>query len=127
MSQLLFSAQYKDNSKLINIKLSLYLFKEEDTFIVYCPALDLSSYGESEKKSLEEFGNICKTYIEYCANKKTLFKDLRKHGWNIKSTKEKKIKAPSLEEMMMKNDSLRDILYNKDYRKIDRPIEIPCM
>ena len=57
-------------------------------------------------------------------NKNTLIEDLQKHGWNIRSLKQKKIKASSVEQMIHSNKVLRDILDNKEYRKYNKQVKI---
>jgi len=34
-----------------NVKVSVVEFREGDTYIIYCPALDLSGYGESDTEA----------------------------------------------------------------------------
>ena len=58
-------------------------------------------------------------------NKNTLIEDLQKHGWQIKSLKQKRIKSPSVEQMIHSNKVLRYILDKKEYRKYNQQINIP--
>lgn len=39
----------KNNGDRIEAKLSLYLLKDDGVYIMYCPALDLSGYGDTKK------------------------------------------------------------------------------
>lgn len=120
-----FDAQYSNGKTKVGFSVGVYIFKEDDTFISYCPALDLSGYGLSESEAKESFAQTLGMYIEYCLNKNTLVKDLQKHGWNIKSMKQKKIKAPDFETMLQNNDEFREIIENKDYTKYSENIRIP--
>lgn len=43
----------KSNGDRIEVKLSLYLLKDDGVNIMYCPALDLSGYGDAKKESRE--------------------------------------------------------------------------
>ena len=112
-------------NKVISLQLSVYHFKEEESYIAYCPALDLSSYGATENHAKKSFEEILEITLKYMISKNTLIEDFRKHGWVIKSIKQKKIKSPSVEQMIHKNKVLRDILDNKEYRKYNKQVEIP--
>lgn len=89
-----FEAQYSDGKTKISLNVGVYIFQEDNVYISYCPALDLSGYGETENAAKTSFGQTLGMYIEYCLHKNTLVKDLQKHGWKIKSMKQKRIKAP---------------------------------
>ena len=65
----------------------MYIFKEDNAFIVYCPALDVSAYGDTEIQAKEAFESVFESTLKYMLNKKTLKEDLIKHGWEIKSLK----------------------------------------
>jgi hypothetical protein len=52
-------------------------------------------------------------------------KDLQKHGWKIKSMKQKRIKAPDINTMMSMNPEFREIIENKDYVKYSESVNIP--
>jgi hypothetical protein len=125
MSQLNFSGQlnYKGNS--VKVRLGMYLFKDGEAHIVYCPALDLSAYGDSEEQAKQSFADILGMTIKYMLNKRTMKDDLTKHGWQIKSLKQNKIKAPSFETMLKNNDSFREILEREEYMKYEQDINIP--
>lgn len=125
MSNLVFTGQFTTGNSTIHAKLEMYIFKEEETYIVYCPALDLSAYGESEEEAKKAFEKTFEIHFTYCINKKTLYEDLKQHGWTVKSKKQKKIKAPSFDKMLQTNDAFRDIARNKDYTKYSKEIGIP--
>jgi len=114
---------YKD--KTVNVNLGMYLFKEEESYIVYCPALDLSAYGNSEEQAKKSFTDILAITIKYMLNKNTMKEDLIRHGWQIKSLKQKRIKAPSFETLLKNNESFREILENKDYTSYKQQVGIP--
>ena len=125
MSQLNFSGRLDYKDKSLNVSLGMYLFKEDKSYIVYCPALDLSAYGDSEEQAKNSFADIFAITIKYMLNKNTMKEDLIKHGWQIKSLNQKKIKAPSFETMLKNNESFREILENKDYIKYKQEVGIP--
>jgi len=125
MSQLNFTGRLDYKDKSVNVNLGMYLFKEEKSYIVYCPALDLSAYGDSEEHAKKSFKDVFEITIKYMLDKNTMKDDLINHGWQIKSLKQKKIKAPSFDTMLKNNDSFRDILENKEYTTYKQPLGIP--
>lgn len=121
-----FKAEYETANARINIVLGVYIFMDENIFIAYCPALDLSGYGKNEQEAKESFGEVMRQYIEYGLHKHTLVEDLQKHGWNVKSMKQRKFKSPNIETMMKNNPEFKDIIENKDYSKYSENIDIPA-
>ena len=127
MSKFSFSAELINSGEAVKAGLEIYKFKENDMYVIYCPSLDLSAYGRTEEEVESEFGEVFRIHITYCLNNNTLADDLRSHGWNFKSLKQKTIKAPTIQEMLQKNELLRDIIYNKDYVKQSECVQIPQM
>ncbi|MDF2455559.1 MAG: hypothetical protein K0R51_1552 [Cytophagaceae bacterium] len=106
--------------------LDLYIFKEGGYNIVYCPALDLSGYGKTEKDAKESFDTVFAEFIRYTTNKGTLLIELKKLGWKVKDSKQKIFNAPSFEELYNKKGELYDIVSSKNYKKVDREVAMPC-
>ena len=125
MSKLLFDGIVGTNKGELKARLSVYSFTEDNMHIIYCPALDLSSYGATESDAMRSFEQTFSMHFSYCLNKDTLFDDLKAHGWIVRSKKSKDLKAPSLEDMMRSNDTLRDILNNKEYHKYSKDVLLP--
>ena len=82
MGTLYLSGNIEHGNKLIEVQLNVYSFKEDDSYIAYCPALDLSSYGTTEDNAMQSFKEILAITLKYMINKNTLVADLKKHGWN---------------------------------------------
>ena len=125
MQTLNFSAKLNHEGHSISMILNMYLFKEEKSYIVYCPSLDISASGDSEEQAKKYFEEVLFITFKYMLNKNTLKADLMNHGWGLKSLKQKKMKAPSLQTMLRKNDSFREILENKEYVAYKQNIDIP--
>lgn len=126
MAKTSFQAEYDSvkGTKLV-VQLEMYEFIEDGLNIIYCPALDMSAYGRNEEEARVGFMESFTSYLNYCTSKNTLVKDLQRHGWDIKSAKQKKIHAPSSQVMIDSNETLRDIIFNKEYKKINQPVNIP--
>lgn len=98
----------------VRASIEVYFFEEEGTRIAYCPALNLSAYGNTIEEAKSEFAQILREHLEDCIAKNTLAADLVRHGWR-KQTKE--YIAPVTTDMLMGNDTLRDIINNRSYKK----------
>ncbi len=46
---------------------SLNVFMEDKAFIVYCPGIDLSGYGNTKKQALESFEIVYNEFLKYRA------------------------------------------------------------
>ena len=108
----------------LNITLDVYVFMDGDAYIAYSPALDLSGYGNNEKEAKESFSIVMDEYIAYAVSHKTLVKDLRAHGWRVRSVKQRKIAAPSFDVLLKSNSIFKDILENREYRKVSEPFPV---
>lgn len=108
----------------LSVKLDVYVFMDGDSYIAYSPALDISGYGDSEDAAKESFSIVVDEYIAYGITRRTLVKDLRAHGWKVKSLKQRKMSAPSFETMLQGNETFKDILENKQYRKVSEPFPV---
>lgn len=105
----------------LSVTLDVYVFMDGDSYIAYSPALDLSGYGYSEDEAKQSFSIVMDEYISYGLSRRTLVKDLRAHGWKVRSLKQRKMSAPSFDVMLRSNDVFKDILEHKEYRKVSEP------
>jgi hypothetical protein len=127
MAKISFSGGFEYEEGSLIVSLNMYVFKEGMSYIVYCPALDLSAYGNTEDEAKKAFHEIFELTLKYMLNKKTLKEDLIKHGWEIKSLEQRKIKAPSFDIMLQKNRSFKELLSTKEYATYKQNVEIPQM
>ena len=72
----------KKNST-INAIVEVYLTKEEDYIVAACPALNISSYGKTEKEAKKNFSEALDIFFEETHRKGTLERILVKYGWTI--------------------------------------------
>lgn len=116
-----------NQGNIIRVTLDLYLFTDDGSYIAYSPALDMSGYGNTEEEAKESFSIVLEEYVTYGLSKHTLVKDLREHGWKVRSFKQRKMSAPTFDNMLKTNVIFRDILENKEYRKVSEPFpEVMC-
>jgi predicted RNase H-like HicB family nuclease len=114
MAKISLSGTLEHKNQHLAFKLGMYIFQEEGAWIVYCPALDLSSYGDTEEQAKQAFGEVLSITLHHELNRNTFIKDLQKHGWSIKSKEQSIVHEPSFNDLL-KNETFRDILNNKEY------------
>jgi len=78
----------------ILVSLSVLLGKEGDYYIAYCPALDLSAYGRSEKEAKASFETSLNIFFEEAVKNGTLEKLLLRLGWTLRQAPEVKYEPP---------------------------------
>ena len=84
------------NRNTIKARVEVLIIKEEDTYVAFCPALDLSSYGETEKKALHAFGSALNIFFEETQRKGTLEKALLKLGWSLRQYPQPMYEPPKI-------------------------------
>lgn len=70
---------------MVLIDYDMIVFKEEETYIAYCPELDISSCGNSVEKAKTMLGNAVRLFIEEAEKMGTL-KDILEESKYIKDT-----------------------------------------
>lgn len=117
---------WSDGKQNIKVKLNIILFKEETNFIVFCPALNITGYGTTEKDAMESFKIMTGEYFLYTSNKKTLAQDLEGLGWIIRKSLRKPATPPDMTYLLNKNEDFRKIFNNYDYKKTTADIALPA-
>ena len=119
-------ARWVEGRNKIKCVLPLISFKEDNSFITYCPALDLSGYGENEAEADKSFEEVLSQYFKYTVNKKTLAEDLKKMGWTIRKSLSKRAIPPSMGKLLETNEDFNRIFNNHEFRKTNKTINIPA-
>jgi hypothetical protein len=121
----LITGTWKNDTKTIRFNLPLILFEEEGAQIVYCPALDVSGYGDDENQAIDSFQVCLGEFLLYTVHKKTFHSELQRLGWKLKKSGRKPMVPPDMVRLLDNNDNFSRIFNNFPFRKIDRPIELP--
>ena len=108
------------NGNNVKISVSVFLFKEGEVYIAYCPSLDLSGYDVTEENAKVDFEYMLKDWLKTQSVNKTLVKDLIEHGWKID---EHGGFEPKLIELLQKGETSK-VIEQPDYRKTDVKAEI---
>lgn len=67
----------------INVTVQVVLFQEDGIWVAYCPALELSSYGDDKDDAREAFEAAMKIFLSETDRKGTLERYLLKLGWQL--------------------------------------------
>ena len=111
----------------LKCKLPVIIFEEDNSHILYCPALDLSGYGETESDASNSFNIVLSEYFRYTTNKGTLAADLLKLGWTIRKSLKKKATPPSLGRLLEMNEDFSRIFNKHDFKKTEREVSLPAI
>jgi hypothetical protein len=118
-----FSGTWGDNKQSIDMLLSLISFEEDGAKIVYCPALDISGYGDSEQDANDSFAISLEEFFSYTTHKGTFNDELRRLGWKIRG--KKPMVPPDMTKLLSDNENFSRIFNNHPFYKFDKEIAIP--
>lgn len=119
------TGQWVSGHKKIECNLPLIIFQDDNNYITYCPALDLSGYGASEEDANHSFEQTLTEYFRYTINKNTLAEDLRKLGWTIRKGLIKPFTPPTMANLLDNNEDFNRIFNRFDFRKRSTTINMP--
>lgn len=105
----------------VDINVSVYVFKDGETFVAYCPSLDLSGYDKTEETARKDFEYMLKDWLKTQVTNGTLQEDLKAHGWNLS---ERGGKEPGMEEMLKKQKVLNAVVEMPEYMKTNVSAEL---
>jgi hypothetical protein len=98
----------------LEVSVSVYVFKENDVFVAYCPSLDLSGYDHTEEAARADFDYALQEYVKFQMQNDTLDKDLTRHGWEVK---QRKAKGPEI-GTLLRRTQLRNVFKKPEYKMI---------
>lgn len=65
--------------------LPVTILREDDQFVAYTPALDLSTSGDSFEQAKSRFAEAVQIFFEECLTMGTLEKVLSELGWSLRN------------------------------------------
>lgn len=86
----------KKSRKLIMVNVSVILLQEDDQYVAYCPALEVSSYGDTIKEAKAAFDEALEIFLEETTAKGTLEKELLRLGWILQQKPKVLYQPPSI-------------------------------
>ncbi|MBX3164416.1 MAG: hypothetical protein KF900_08045 [Bacteroidetes bacterium] len=114
----------KKNSEKMRIMLSLFIFKEDGTHIVYSPSLDLSGYGKTETEAKKSFEIVLKETILYALNNNTLNSLLISMGWFKNIGANIVYKSANITSKLSTNDYLQNVINQHSEVKLKNNVEL---
>ena len=88
------------NKNTVELSVEVALIKEGDYIVAYCPALELSSFGDTEQDAQQAFEEALEIFLEETSARGTLEKVLLDLGWGLR-------KLPDVEYTPPVNYSLK--------------------
>ena len=76
-------AKHKYNALNITATVSLISFKDNDSFIVYSPELEVYGYGDDLNEAVNSFNITLEEFLRYTVNKGSFQDELTRMGWKI--------------------------------------------
>lgn len=119
------SGSWEDTHSSISVNLPLIVFEEDNSHVVYCPALDVSGYGNTEAEATDSFQIALSEFFRYTTHKKTFEAELRRLGWQFKKMG-KPMVPPTLAQLLIENENFSNIFNNFSFRKFDKAIHLPA-
>jgi len=86
----------KKTGKSVEVKVDVLLIKEGDFFVAFCPSLNISSYGDTDKDAKKAFDAALHIFIAEMDKKGSLEKELLRNGWILQQQPKPLYKPPGL-------------------------------
>lgn len=119
------SGEKQFGTKSIKVSLQVLFFEEDGIQYAYMPSFDLTGYGKTEEEARESLTIVLDEFLKYTLNKNTLFIEMQRLGWKIKS-KKKPMYAPQMSDLINTNDQLKDIVNSKQYTTSNYQVNVPA-
>jgi predicted RNase H-like HicB family nuclease len=87
----------KKRVRRINASLPVTIIQEDNKFIAYTPALDISTYGNSFEEAKRRFAELVNIFFEELCDMGTLEEVLEECGWKRTTTPKKTWIPPMIE------------------------------
>lgn len=102
------------NRNSVNVNVQVALFQEDGIWVAYCPALEVSSYGDEKDEAKQAFDEAMQIFLAETERKGTLEKYLLKLGWQLQQKPKPMYNQPHLS--IQENRRLlkkRPLIYNE--------------
>ena len=112
------------DNDMFRFNVDVYIFKEEDHLMAYCPSLDLATTGTDFQDALKNFYECLQLHVECCMEMGTFEEDLKEHGWRVS---QKRLVPPSF-LTQLKRPQLSELMRsNTNYERISAPVRIAAL
>ena len=86
----------KKYENAVKVEVEIALLKEENTHVAYCPALEISAYGDNPDEAIYSFRVNLKIFLEDALKKGTLERTLLSLGWRLQQKPKAKYNPPKV-------------------------------
>lgn len=69
------------NDDSVDLSVSVFLFREDETYIAYCPSLDISGYDKTEEGAKADLEYMLKSWAKEQLTNGTIREDLEVNNW----------------------------------------------
>ncbi len=107
----------KKSDGTLECEVAVMIILEDDTYVAYCPALELSTYGDSEADVKDAFIERLGIFIEEMEEKNLLHSELTRLGWILEAGIKPHFKQPE-------TTSVPTYLLNKSSHTFTTPFRI---
>lgn len=114
----------KFGTKSVKVDLQVLFFEEDNIHYAYMPSFDLTGYGNTEAEAKDSLTVVLDEFLRYTLNKNTLFIEMQRLGWKIRS-KKKPMHAPQMSDLINTNDQLKNIVNSKQYTTSNYQVNVP--
>lgn len=116
---------HKDNIQIdkdaFRLSIDIYVFRERENYISYCPSLDICSSGKDFNDAVKNFYEAFELYADYWTEHGTLEADLKAHGWEVEAHSAK----PPRPQMLLDRPMFSDLLAGDTaFERIVSPVRI---
>ena len=103
------------------LNLDIYVFRERENYISYCPSLDICSSGKDFNDAVKNFYEAFEMYADFWKEHGTLEADLKAHGWELGSGTAK----PPRPQLLLDRPMFSDLLSGDTaFERIVSPVRI---
>lgn len=121
--KLVLKAEAKDDAATeYRFSLEFYIFREDANYVVYCPALDISTCAETYNDAISSFYEMFQLHVECCVENGTLQEDLLSHGWKVHK---RSITPPAVTFIMKKPEMKKLLGSHLSFERVVAPARIP--
>lgn len=99
--------------KFKKVELEVAAFKDGDSYIAYCPALDFSAYGKTLREAQKSFAESVVFFLEEMEESNRLNDYLLSLGWKLQRVPKAEYEPPTLNQPFMKR-MLDKLMKNED-------------
>jgi len=102
----------KRRNNSVHVGLDVFIYREDDQYLAYAPALDIFGYGNTTDDAKRTFTNELEIYLDHTIKDQTLEADLKNLGWKKRFYQKSAYKSPDIEEIKKKSLPLLNIDQN---------------